>query len=70
MTVFTVLPLLTGGLLDFVADLVEAGEVLPAVLLELAPGHFLGGSAPAEQHSADAHQHDQREDSKPGSKRP
>src|ERR1700754_2977805 len=70
MAVRAVLPLLTPGLLHLIPYLVEAGEVLPAVLLELAPRHLLGGSAPAKQHSAHAHQHDQRKDSKSGSKRP
>jgi hypothetical protein len=68
--VFAVLPLLARGFLNLAAHLVEAGEVLPAVLLELTPRHLLGGAASAEEHSAHAHQHDQRKDSKPGSKRP
>ena len=62
MAVLAVLPLLARGFLHFVAHLVEAGEVLPAVLLELAPRHLLGGSASPEQHAAHAHQHDQRKD--------
>ncbi len=69
MAVRAVLPLLARCFLHLVAYLVEAGEVLPTVLLELAPRHLLRGPAPAEQHSAHAHQHDQREDSKSGSKR-
>ena len=71
MAVLPVLPTAYGAPPGhLVADLVEAGEVLAAVLLELAPRHLLGGAAAAEQHSAHAHQHDQREDNKPVSKRP
>src|SRR6185503_5234671 len=66
---FPVLPLLARGLLNLAAHLVEAGEVLPAVLLELTPRHLLCGAASPEQHPSHAHQHDQRKDSKPGSKR-
>ena len=69
VAVFPVLPLLARGLLNLAAHLVEAGEVLPAVLLELTPRHLLGGAASPEQHPSHAHQHDQRKDSKPGSKR-
>ncbi len=70
VAVLAVLPLLARGFGNLVAHLVEAGKVLAAVLLELTPRHLLRGTAPAEQHSAHAHQHDQRKDSKPRSKRP